>query len=160
MYLKNNKGVTVVSLIIVVVILVLLASITVYEANGLITITKKQSITTNLLLIQAKVRIINEQVVFEKDDEKKKELLVGTKLSEDASTLNSLKEKKVIPNEDTGENYYLLSQSDLDNMGLEAIDASDGYVVNYETEEIIYIYGVQTEGGVYLYKLSELNIQV
>ena len=159
MYLKNNKGVTVISLIIVVIILVLLASITVYEANGLIAMTKKQSIATNLLLIQAKVRIINEQVVFEKDETKKQELLVGTKLSEDAQTLNSLKEKQVIPSDDTGEKYYRLSQNDLNNMGLEAIDASDGYVVNYETEEIIYIYGVQNEDGVYLYKLSELNIE-
>ena len=159
MYLKNNKGVTVISLIIVVIILVLLASITVYEANGLIAMTKKQSIATNLLLIQAKVRIINEQVVFEKDENKKQELLVGTKLSDDQQTLNSLKEKQVIPSDDTGEKYYRLSQNDLNNMGLEAIDASDGYVVNYETEEIIYIYGVQNEDGVYLYKLSELNIE-
>ena len=59
MSIKNNKGITMISLVIVVVIMILLASITAYESNELISIARVQSVTTDLLLIQAKVRIIN-----------------------------------------------------------------------------------------------------
>ncbi len=160
MFIKNNKGITIIALIIIVLLMVLLASVTAYEANDLISTTKKQSIKTNLLLIQAKVRIINEQVVFEKDEEKKKELLVGTKLSSKTQVLNSLKEKKVLSSSESGENYYVLSKKNLDDMGLDTLEESDVYVVNYNTEEIIYVNGVKMDNGVYLYKLSEMNEEV
>ena len=160
MFIKNNKGITIIALIIIVLLMVLLASVTAYEANDLISITKKQSIETNLLLIQAKVRIINEQVVFEKDEEKKKELLVGTKLSDKTQVLNSLKEKKVLSSNESGEDYYVLSKKNLDDMGLDTLEENDAYVVNYNTEEVIYVHGVKMDDGVYLYKLSEMNVEV
>ena len=158
MYIKNNKGISMISLILIVVIMIMLASITAYEAKGLLSITKTQAVATNLLLIQAKVRIINEQVVFEKDDEKKQELLVGTKLSENAQMLNEMKQKNIISDDENVENYYILSQENLKNMGLDTLNASDGYVVDYDTEEIIYVTGVENEDGVYLYKLSDFDV--
>lgn len=160
MFIKNHKGITIISLVIIVLVMVLLASVTAYEANDLISMTKKQSIETNLLLIQAKVRIINEKVVFEKDEEKKKELLVGTKLSDKTQVLNSLKEKRVLSSDESGEDYYLLSQEDLNNMGLDTLKEVDAYVVNYNTEEIIYVNGIMMDDGVYVYKLSEMNVEV
>lgn len=61
---------------------------------------------------------------------------------------------------DDTQNYYLLSQEDLDEIGLYNIEVGDGYVVNYQTEEIIYVKGFKVENTTY-YKLSEtkdLNI--
>lgn len=156
--MKNNKGITMISLVIVVLIMILLASVTAYEANGLVSIARVQSVTTNLLLIQAKVRIINEKIVFESEEDKKSQLYVGTKLLEGDRALETMRDKEIVTNDDINNNsYYLLSKEDLIDMGLESINSEDGYVVNYTTEEVIYIKGVKNNEGKYLYKLSEMN---
>lgn len=155
MKMKNNKGITMISLVIMVLLMILLASITAYEANGLISISRVQSVTTDLLLIQAKVRIINEKEVFEKDEEKS--WILGDKLSEHTDILSVLKEKNIISSDETVDNYYVLSQQNLNDMGLESLNYADGYVVNYETEDVIYVKGVKNNEGKYLYKLSEMN---
>lgn len=156
--MKNNKGITMISLVIVVLIMILLASVTAYEANGLVSIARVQSVTTNLLLIQAKVRIINEKIVFESEEDKKSQLYVGTKLLEGDRALETMRDKEIVTNDDINNNsYYLLSKEDLIDMGLESINSEDGYVVNYTTEEVIYIKGVKNNVGKYLYKLSEMN---
>ena len=156
--MKNNKGITMISLVIVVLIMILLASVTAYEANGLVSIARVQSVTTNLLLIQAKVRIINEKIVFESEEDKKSQLYVGTKLIEGDRALETMRDKEIVTNDDINNNsYYLLSKEDLIDMGLESINSEDGYVVSYTTEEVIYIKGVKNNEGKYLYKLSEMN---
>lgn len=156
--MKNNKGITMISLSIVVLIMILLASVTAYEANGLISIARVQSVTTDLLLIQAKIRIINEKIVFETDEDKKLELYVGTKLSEGNSILEKMKNKSIITTDDiSNNNYYLLSKDNLISMGLESKNSNDEYVVDYTTEEVIYVKGVKNSEGKYLYKLSEMN---
>ena len=50
--------------------------------------------------------------------------------------------------------YYLLTKEDLSGMGLDKISIDDGYIVSYDTEEIIYVRGFESEGKTY-YKLSE-----
>ena len=61
---------------------------------------------------------------------------------------------------DDQEKYYLLSQEDLNSLGLEKIEIEDGYVVNYETDEIIYVSGFKLDDTIY-YKLSETkNISI
>ena len=42
-------------------------------------------------------------------------------------------------------------------MGLDTLSEEDGYIVNYETEDVIYVKGVKNTEGKYLYKLSEMN---
>ncbi len=159
MKIKNNKGISIISLIIIVVIMILLASITAYEANSIVTTAKEQSITTNLLLIQAQIRIINEKTVFENEEQKKQELLLGEQISNNSSMVNTMKDKGIISEEENIEKFYILSQENLEEMGLNTLNASDGYIVNYETEEVIYIYGVKNSSGKYVYKLSEMKTQ-
>lgn len=154
MKIKNNKGITMISLVIVILIMLLLASVTAYEANELVAIARVQSVTTDLLLIQAKVRIINEKIVFESDEDKKLELYVGTKLDPEDNILVTMIEKSIVTDNNS---YYVLSKEDLVNMGLDSLNPEDGYVVNYETEEVIYVKGVKNTEGKYLYKLSEMN---
>ena len=54
------------------------------------------------------------------------------------------------------ENCYLLSQNDLNEMGLEKVNEDSGYIVNYETNEIIYVKGFEAKDKTY-YKLSEMK---
>lgn len=160
MKIKNNKGITMISLVIVVLLMIILASITAYESNELISIARVQSVTTDLLLIQAKVRIINEKVVFENDEIEKQNLLKGTMLIKGDSVLEEMLEKGIIKDTEYQDNtYYLLSKEDLIDMGLDGIDVSDDekLVVDYEHEEVIYVKGVKNTEGNNLYKLSEMN---
>ena len=163
--IKTDKGITMIALVMVVILLFILSAVTVYEANNVISAARVESTMTNLLLIQAKVRIINEKVVFEKDDEKKQELYVGTKLSESPNTISKIKEQQTennktiienIDDEEVSSKYYVLSQKELNDFGLSTINASEGYIVNYETEEVIYVKGVQDQNEKILHTLTEL----
>lgn len=52
--LKKENGITMVMLIIMIIVMLIVAGIVVYEGTSTIKSAKKQSIYTNMLLIQAK----------------------------------------------------------------------------------------------------------
>ncbi len=163
---KNKSGITIVSLIITIVILLVLVSVTVYTGTGVIKQASLQNVNTNMMLIQAKARTISEQAKFHKDDEgnvdtnayKGVNIANTEKMNEIASAkvidkINMLINDNVI--EDASK-CYLLSKEDLASMGLEKVDIDDGYIVNYETVEIIYVRGFENNGETY-YKMSDIK---
>ena len=148
---QNSKGITLVVLVLTIVILMILTSVTVYTGSSIIKQVSLQNINTDMMLIQAKAKTIVEQAKFNKDNSNYK----GTPL------INVLDNKKIDKLIDEGivENvtkYYLLSKDDLNSMGLEKVDIADGYLVNYETEEIIYVKGFEKDNNTY-YKLSDIK---
>lgn len=150
--IKNGKqGLTLTTLVITVIVIIIIASIGIYTGTDIIKRANLQNINTNMMLIQAKTKTIIEQAKFNQDTSNYK----GTKLTEleENKKIDALVEKNVI---EKNENYYLLSQTDLDEMGLEKIKVDDGYIVEYETNEIIYVKGFQTNNQTY-YKLSEMK---
>lgn len=154
---KDKNGITIVSLIITIVILLILVSVTVYTGTGVIKQANLQTVNTNMMYIQAKAKTIAEQAKFNKDEAGNIDVTVykGTVLSDvsENKRINKLIDDKVI--EDASK-WYLLSKEDLSSMGLEKIDIEEGYIVNYETEEIIYVKGFNTNGTDY-YKLSDMK---
>lgn len=162
---QNKNGITIVSLVITIVILLILVSVTVYTGTGVIKQANLQTVNTNMMLIQAKTKTIAEQAKFYKDEEGNPDTSVykGTNLSDENINniiSNKIKEKinklindKVI--EDTSK-WYLLSKEDLSSMGLEKIDIEEGYIVNYEEEEIIFVKGFENEGNTY-YKMTDIK---
>lgn len=151
---KNQKGITIVTLVITIIVLIIISSVTVYTGSVVIEQATLQTINTNMMLIQAKTKTLAEQAKFNNDTSNYK----GTVLS--SVTVND-KIDKVIDSGaiDDINKFYLLSQSDLESMGLEKIEIDDGYIVNYETEEVIYVRGFERDGSTY-YKLSELKTVV
>lgn len=148
---SNQRGITIISLVITIIMLLILASVTVYTGDNVIKHAKLQTINTNMMLIQVKVKTIAEQAKFNKDTSNYKGTVI-TDVSSD-NKISELINNGVI--EDTSK-YYLLSKSDLDSMGLEKIDIEDGYIVNYDTEEVIYVKGFEHDGTTY-YKLSDMK---
>lgn len=144
-----TSGITLTTLVITIIVLAIISSVTVYTGTEIIKSTNLQNINTNMMLIQAKTKTISEQAKFNKDTSNYK----GTKLAEISG--NEKVEELISNNiiEDT-QKSYLLSQSDLNEMGLEKIKVDDGYIVNYETNEIIYVKGFEVKDRTY-YKLSE-----
>ncbi len=147
----EEKGVTLTTLVITIIVMIIIASVGIYVGNNMIKQANLQNVNTNMMLIQAKTKTISEQAKFNKDTSNYK----GIKLIEVVGNkkIDELVSNHVIEDED---NYYLLSQNDLNEMGLEKIEISEGYVVNYDTNEIIYVKGFEANHQTY-YKLSEMK---
>ena len=130
---KNSKGITLVSLVITIIILMLITSVTVYTGTNVIKQVTLQNVNTDMMLIKAKVKTMEEQAKFNKDNSNYK----GTPLIDvhDNKKIDKLVDEEIV--EDITK-YYLLSKEDLNSMGLEKIDIADGYLVNYESEEILH----------------------
>lgn len=148
---KDSKGITLVSLVITIIILMIITSVTIYTGSNVIKQVTLQNVNTDMMLIRAKVKTMEEQAKFNKDNSNYK----GTPL------INVLDNKKIDKLVDEGivediTKYYLLSKDDLNSMGLEKVDIADGYLVNYETEEIIYVRGLEKDDNTY-YKLSDIK---
>lgn len=147
--MKKENGITLVATAIMVLVMGILATVTIYYATPVVKNTKLQNLNTNMLLIQAKAKTIGENAKFNNDETK----YIGQKLSEVTSNekVTNLVNNGVV--ETTG-NVYLLTEEDLGKLGLSNVDYEAGYIVNYDTDEVIYVKGFEHEKRVY-YKLSE-----
>lgn len=168
MKFKQENGITIVALGVTIVVMIIIAGISINIGNNVIEKAERESIKTNMLLIQAKTKIIAEEANFVKspsseaqnEEQQEESKYLGNKLSdivEDGETLNQNLDKLKLEADEL-DKYYVLEQKDLNDMGLNKIQISNGiyYLVNYDTEEIIYIPGYKYDGKVY-YKLSEIS---
>ncbi len=147
----NQKGITIVSLVITIIILLIIGGATVYIGTSVIKQATLQTVNTNMMLIQAKTKTIAEQAKFNNNQDNYK----GTVLSE-VSGNKKIDEMINVGIIDDTSKFYLLSKDDLISMGLEKIDIEDGYIVNYETEEVIYVKGYENDGITY-HKLTDMK---
>ena len=68
MRIKSEKGITLLLLVIIVVILAILATVAVGQVGDLINQVNKETVSTDLLLIQAKAKVLEEKATFNKDE--------------------------------------------------------------------------------------------
>ena len=109
---------------------------------------------TDLLLIQAKVKLIKgKSDVNSNTDE-----YVGVKVSElENEVIKDFLRNIKIPDSDF-EKYYVLYYQDFEKMGIVSELANtedDNYIVNYETAEVICVKGVFVD-NMFKYKLSDI----
>lgn len=154
--MKSQKGMGHLTLILCIVI-VLIAIISVVYYIGLkLQEEKMENYKTDMLLIQSKVKILSQESTIQK----KEELLKGKKVIDnlEEGIVKNLLENKIISQEETSfQKYYILEKITLEEMGLNTISLEEGcYVVNYDTDEIIYSKGIEIKGNIY-YKLSDLQ---
>lgn len=161
---KNEKGITVVALMITIILLLILAGITIYTGKDSIQKANLEGLKTNMLLIQTKAREYVENASFDlgvnpdnATDEMK--LKAQSELSgEDKGTAvtssDSLSSELVsigISQEDINAgNVYKLTTENLEKMGIHDVtsDSEDGwYVIVYNiddtTAEIYHTIGYQ-----------------
>jgi len=156
--MKNQKGMGHLMLIICIAIIIIGVIGIIYLLRENIQKEKLETYQTDMLLIQGKVKVISQEATIQK----KEELLKGRKLSDslEEEQVKKLLDNNIITQEETSfEKYYILEQSHLEEMGLNNIKLQEGYyIVNYDTDEIIYSNGI-TIGEKTFYKLSELENQ-
>lgn len=142
--MKKNKGITLISLAIMIIILVILASVTMYYGNSIISESKIQDLSTNMLLIQAELKGNLEQYNFEVQsikpedtaaiDELKAKYLIGKKLSETPEIEQIFNNLGV---QEYGYEYYFLDTETLSSLGLSDVKSSEEtgyYIVGYTTD--------------------------
>ena len=133
---NNNKGITLVALVIMAVLIIIIATVTVRISKELIETANFENVKTNLLLIQSKCKILAEKRAIGEIEE---DGLIGTK-------------------QYYGDyiDWYVLSREDLESIGIKEISNSDEYYVNYTNDDVSYSNGITYNGTVY-YKLSEMT---
>ena len=170
---KNDKGITMLSLVVMLVVLMMLATITMYYGNSAMKEAKLQDLKTNMLLIQAAVKGDLEKYHFEtsnlsdanEKEAQKSNYLKGTKL---ANPQNELKQeifneiKEDYPQIDGNFDYYYLNTSDLMELGIKDVESSneDGhYIVAYSMNSIYpnIVEVINTKGYLGNYTLSRIQ---
>lgn len=155
--MRQEKGITMVSLVITILILVVLVGVGIYSASPIIGKATAEDLTTELMLIQAKWKVEREKVNFDGDSSLDSQLIIGEgegkgKLIEEYQT-----QKGAWAEDGDNTTYYQLPQEALNAMGLGMLKAENKYIVNYDNDEIIYGDGFDAEDKKTYYKLSDIK---
>lgn len=135
MNIKDNKGITLVALMVTVVILAIIAYTSITVASNITRGAKFENVKTYMLLIRSKCEMVaNEVAIGNKDVQ-----LYG---------------EEQLDGEFKG--WYKLSQADLNDIGVKEAKAKDGYYVNYDINDVMYERGVENTGEMYFY-LSQMQ---
>lgn len=175
----NNKGITLIVLIITVIVLIIIASISITEGKKLVDEAKVENLITDMITIKSKARVYEEEVESKTWD-LSNDIKEGTTISEkeqgrqDCFTGEDYKFLLVtndnaaqynMQNLFSAENiYYALSKEALDKMGLGSLwENGSYYVVKYTVEnnkyegiDVIYTKGIKYKSNMY-YSLSQLQ---
>lgn len=153
--MKSEKAMSYKMLIICVLIISVLIITAGYFINNKVESEKITTYQTDMLLIQGKVKVLSQESTMQKNDE----ILKGEKLENklDEEFVKRLLENQIInQGEENFNKYYVWNKETLKEVGLENIKLTDGfYIVNYETDEVIYSEGIQVDDKT-CYKLSEI----
>lgn len=173
MKLRNNKGITMVALIITIIVMLILAMITIDYGQDIIKKTKIESFKTNMLLIEAKAKEYVEKANHDlgvKPGEATEEMVTKAKgemkgtLLTNSELLNKMGLIDVQPADETNRVYYYeLSTDNLKEMGINGVESNptDGiYIVKYDISSVeVDIYN--SEGfkvnDTIMYSLSEIK---
>lgn len=154
--MKSQKGMSNIMLLICIVLILAIIGAILYIVNNLNQERILENYQTEMLMLQSKVKILSQEAIMQKKDE----LLKGKKVSENLEDENikMLLENKVISQEEESfDKYYILDRATIEEMGLSNIVLEQGfYIVNYNTDEIIYSNGIVLGKETY-YKLSQIQ---
>lgn len=155
---RNNKGITLIALVITIVVLLIIASITIVGGIEGADTAAENKLLSELDMVQhavlqryIKVQMTKEdvpgQIMNEIDDVNRTVNLINETL-EDGNKI-SLKINEYTTNNDKYQYYYELTPDTLKDLGI--TNAQDTYIVNYSTGEVINKTTPQTKSGEPLY---------
>ena len=126
----NEKGVTLVALIITIIILLILAGVSITIGSFSIDNYKNKTLESEIRMVQTAVMSQYEKYIAIKDAS----LLVGEQCSE-SGDINAITKE-----------YNLLEPEDLEKIGME--NPKDTYIVNYKTGEVINKTSTKSDGTI------------
>ena len=145
--MKNEKGMSHIMLLLSIIIIIGAAIGGMYFAKKEYEKYKLESLKTNMVTLQAKIKVLADEVSIKKEGVS----YIGKALSENLEDedVKMLIDKNVIVNTENEEDetqeeskanyegYYILEAEDISKLGLSSAWASK-VIVNYKTYEIIY----------------------
>ncbi len=171
--MKENKGITMISLIIIVLILLLLVGISVNTGNNIIKQSQIENLKTNMLLIKVKGKEYVENAnfslgtAFEKitdETEKNNRIEKAKSKLEGEDITNSISSYNINVTADA-ENvyYYKLDTQNLLDMGITNVESDEKkgwYIIKYDVVnsevEVYNTKGIEKENTKY-YALNEIQ---
>ena len=152
MKMKENRGVTLIALMVTIIILLIIAGIAIYNGRESIQRANLEALRTNMLLIEAKARGLVEEANFQlgpnfdynltDTTSTQKMLEVRTNIYVTENKLQKLSEASVsIPsgsNIPTGDNVYVMTKDAYTLWALEGVynELSDGevYIISFDEQ--------------------------
>lgn len=175
--MKENKGVTMISLVTIIALLTLIAGISIGQGSKVIKSSQLENLKTNMLLIKVKAKEYVENANFKlgtnfesaTDKETRitnaKAELKGEEIT-DSSIFNggmNINQETITNDNSNYIYYYKLDTSNLNDIGISDVNSNekDGwYIIKYDVKNIeVEIYntvGFENEGSKY-YSLTELQ---
>ena len=139
--INNEKGITLLALVITIVVLIILASITVNIGKEGIKESKEDAMLSELAMVQNAILQRKTKADLTQEDYPGETIATaGINLEEVIEEINDNRasgEEEISKKDSDNNHYYFLST---ENGGLEALgitNSEDAYIVNYETGEVI-----------------------
>ena len=149
---ENNRGITIIALIVTIIIMIILASVTIEFGTGEIQRAKLEDIKTTMLLIKGRAKIVAEKESFGESYDN-----TGMVKLADATSYNISNLQNIFNSLGDTSNLYIWEQTAMDNNNIDVeITTEDFFVVDYSTGEVYYSLGYTYEGNTY-YSLTDMQ---
>lgn len=162
--LKENRGVTLLALVITIVVMIIIAGIAVYTGTDTIKKAKLEELKTNMLLIEAKAKGLVEEVNFKIGLTKPEDEGYQTKKdsAEQEVYVNGAKLKKATnisaPSSIPVSECYEVTQDAMNVWGLDGLELEEGeyYLIKFDdTNATVEVYNTLGYDG--KYSLTEID---
>lgn len=162
--MRNEKGITMVILIITVVLMAILAAVAIKTGGNSLDTVKLQNFNYEMQQIQGKVDAIYEKIKLGNEDY----IILGNQITDSEEAMNTLKNVKGINYsgllDSQREEYYYqdnftyyryLTQNDLENL-FDITSEPGDMIINFTTREVISVKGFVYQGRTY-HTLSDMK---
>ena len=139
----KKKGFLNLKLILIILLIIAVVIIASFFIKNSLKEQELQSLSTIMLQIQAKAKVINERNKVNNTND-----YVGTDIPEsDLEKLNIENNGKI----------KVLNEQNLKDLEINDIEDDKDFAVNYETEEVYYLEGYKTNDNRIIYSLTDIN---
>ena len=139
----KKKGFLNMKLILIVLVVIIIGIVAFFYFRNSLDEQSLQTLSTEMLQIQAKIQIINERNKVNNTEE-----YIGEEATEEET-------QKI--NIENNEKVKILTLDNLKELELTEIQEDKKFIVNYENEEVYYIDGYETDSGNLIYSLTDIN---
>lgn len=163
--MKKNGGITLVALTITIIVLIILSGITIKFGTDAIKSAKLESLKTNMLLLQGKLKMVAEEIKFKNPDKSDDELeqldVEGVnKIQEGTNIAQKAKSAGI----DDISKWYYFTKNQLEELGLKDIQEEEGdFIVKFDIKnatvnDIELVYTPGWNGSYTLKAINELEV--
>ena len=139
----KKKGFLNLKLIVIVLVVIIIGIVAFFYLKNSFKNQSLQTLSTEMLQIQAKIKIINERNKVNNTEE-----YIGEEATEEEI-------QKI--NIENSEKVKILTLDNLKELELTEIQEDKKFIVNYENEEVYYIDGYEKDDGNIIYSLTDIN---